>query len=344
MKPESMRPKIVVIGGGNGSSVVLEGLKRHTPELTSIVTMFDSGGSSGILKKEFGYPPLGDLRRCLVALGEEGAATEAFRTLVEFRFREESSLNGHSIGNLLLAAFTSMRDDVEGAIEEMSRILRIKGNVVPVTLDRADLCAELEDGSVVHEESTIDLRAQSTPRIRRVFLDHTVRANPRAVRAIMEADAVVLGPGDLYTSIIPNLLAHGIPEAIAITRATRIYVCNLMTKPGETDDFKASSFVREIVEYLRGARLDWAVINNQPIPEWIQQVYGAKGSRPVDPDLEVAQKRGAARYFGGGLANNQQPLRHDPARLAEAILCIVGCNGQTDGRAFVGEKAVVEGG
>ena len=187
------------------------------------------------------------------------------------------------------------------------------------------------------------MRAQRTPRIRRVFLDHAVEANPRAVRAIMEADAVVLGPGDLYTSIIPNLLAHGIPEAIAITRATRIYICNLMTKPGETDDFKASSFVREIVEYLRGARLDWAVINNQPIPEEIQQVYGAKGSRPVEPDLETAQKRGAVRYFGGGLANNQQPLRHDPARLAEAILCVIGCGDRTNGHVSPAKQATKKG-
>ncbi|MFH1560082.1 MAG: gluconeogenesis factor YvcK family protein [Chloroflexota bacterium] len=325
-----MESKIVSIGGGSGSSVALRGLKQHTSALTAIVTMFDSGGSSGKLREEFGYPPVGDLRQCLVALSEEEESTEALRTLVEFRFLQDSSLNGHSMGNLLLAALTTLRNDVEAAIEEMSRILRIQGHVVPVTLERADLCAELEDGSIVREESAIDLRGKQLPRIRRIFLDPPVVANPRAIQAILEADAIVLGPGDLYTSIIPNLLARGIPEALQETKATRIYICNLMTKLGETDGFKASDFVREIVLYMGDVQLDWTVANTRPIPAEIQQSYVAEAAYPVEPDAEAVQKYGA-KFFGGPLANNQQPLRHDSSRLAEAILSVIGCGRHVNG-------------
>ncbi|MBI4220994.1 MAG: YvcK family protein, partial [Chloroflexi bacterium] len=229
MNQKDVCPHVVVMGGGTGCSSVLRGLKRHTDRITAIVTMFDSGGSSGILREEFGYPPLGDLRQCLVALGEEGEATEALRDAFEFRFSKESSLNGHSVGNLLLAALTTLHRDVEGAIAEMSQILRLKGRVIPVSLAQADLCAELEDGTIVRGESRIDLRRKSLPRIREVFLDPGAPANPRAMEAILEADAVVLGPGDLYTSVIPNLLADGIVPALRKTTAALVYVCNLMT-------------------------------------------------------------------------------------------------------------------
>ena len=323
-------PKIVTIGGGSGSSVVLEGLKPHTDSLTAIVTMFDSGGSSGALHDEFGYPPLGDLRRCLTALREENEVTDALRTLVEFRFDPESSLNGHSLGNLLMAALTSIRNDVEGAIEEMSRMLGLRGRVVPVSLEWANLCAELEDETVVRGESSIDLRAKRTPRICRVFLEPSVAANPRAVEAILDADAVVMGPGDLYTSIIPNLLVGGIAEAIRETKATRIYMCNLMTKLGETDDFKASVFVREIVRYLGTSAPDWVVVNNQAIPEEIQRAYAPEGARPVEVDMEELQRYVPFTY-GRPLANNRQPLRHDPSSIARAILSVIGSGREAEG-------------
>ena len=333
MGKNSNAPKIVVIGGGGGSSVVLNGLKKHTSELSAVVTMFDSGGSSGLLQEEFGYPPLGDLRQCLLGLSEHDETTKPLRDLIEFRFRRKSSLNGHSLGNLLLAALTTLGEDLERGIDQMARLLKITGQVIPVSLERADLCAELADGRVVRGESNIDLRGETSPRIERVFLDPTISANPKAIKSILDADAVVLGPGDLYTSIIPNLLVEGIPESLAATRATRIYVCNLMTKLGETDDFKASHFVRELVHYMGGARLDWAVANTRPIPPEIQQTYVAEAAYPVEPDAEEVQKYGA-RFFGGPLANDQQPLRHDPSRLAEAILSIIPMGRSTNGRGY----------
>ena len=323
MKNDAKTPKIVVIGGGSGSSAVLQGLKRSTPKLSAVVTMFDSGGSSGLLQSEFGYPPLGDLRQCLLALSEDNETTRPLRELIGFRFLPESSLNGHSLGNLLLAALTTIGDDLERAIDEMARLLRVTGDVIPVALKRADLCAELEDGSIISDESSIDLRGKPSPRIERVFLNRPVAANPKAIKAILDADAVVLGPGDLYTSIIPNLLVKGIPGALAATKATRIYVCNLMTKLGETDGFKASDFVNELVCYLGGPHLDWAVINTRLLPESIREVYRLEAAQPVKADLELVQLY-VPGVIAACLGNNQVPLKHNPDRIAEAVLSIIG--------------------
>lgn len=342
-------PNIVVLGGGTGSSSVLRGLKKQTDRLTAIVTMFDSGGSSGLLREEFGYPPMGDLRQCLVALSEDGEATEALVNAFEFRFRQDSSLNGHSVGNLLLAALTTLRNDIEGAIAEMSALLRLRGRVVPVALTLSDLCAELEDGAIVRGESRIDLRRMSLPRIKRVFLDPPASANPRAIEAILAADAVVMGPGDLYTSIIPNLLADGVPQALGESRAAVIYVCNLMTKQGETDNFKASDFAGEISRYLGGRLLDWVVMNTRPVPPRIRKAYAAESAYPVTPDRTAVQSY-ARHILAAPLSNNQERLRHDPLRLAEAVLTAISVtrgrngvsrngNGHTNGRHANGQRA-----
>jgi uncharacterized cofD-like protein len=188
-------------------------------------------------------------------------------------------------------------------------------------LERADLCAELDNGDLVIGESNIDLRGKSFPKIKRVFLEPSVIASPRTIDAILKADVVVLGPGDLFTSIVPNLLVKGIPEALAQTRATRIYVCNLMTKLGETDDFKASDFVRQIVHYLNGPHLDWALINTQEIPLTVRQAYFAEGARPVVYDVEDVRSQ-VPGVFVTHLGNNQVPLKHDHSRIAESVLRI----------------------
>ncbi|MEX0762476.1 MAG: gluconeogenesis factor YvcK family protein [Dehalococcoidia bacterium] len=318
---ERNQPKIVVIGGGSGSSVLLRGLKAHTTDITSIVTMFDSGGSSGILRDEFGYPPLGDLRQCLVALAEDDGNTAALRMAFNFRFSKKSSLNGHSVGNLILAALTSRHQGLQGAIDEMSQMLKLRGRVMPVTLERADLCAELEDGTVVRTEAAIDLRGEETPAIRRVFLDREVAANPRAIEAILQADAVVLGPGDLYTSIVPNLLAGGIPEALRETKAPIIYVCNLMTKLGETGGYGASDFAAAIVRYLGGRKIDFAVVHTEPVPDEIREQYAAEGATPVNPDLEDLSLH-AREIVTGVYANPGPKFRHDQERLAYAVLSV----------------------
>ena len=315
--------KVVAIGGGTGISSVLAGLKRHDVDLTAIVTAFDSGGSSGLLRAEFGYPPLGDLRQCLLALGDETRETQSLRNVFGYRFGRNTSLNGHTIGNLLLAALTSLNDDIEKAIAEVSQLLRVRGQVIPVTLERADLCAELEDGQVIQGESDIDLRAVSTPRIRRVFLTPEVHANPRAIEAILEADAIVMGPGDLYTSVLPNLLATGVREAIASSQANRIYMCNLMTKHGETDGFKASDFVREVTRYLKPAQINWAVVNSAMPPEAIQRAYEAENAYVVSSDLEEVRRLVGA-ILAAPLASAELPLRHDPERTAIAVLKAIG--------------------
>ena len=315
-------PRIVVIGGGSGSSVVLRGLKKHTSAITAIVTMFDSGGSTGILRKEFGYPPLGDLRQCLVALSDDDRAIDALRTAFEFRFSQNSSLNGHNVGNLVLAALTSAHSDVQGAIDEMAQMFKVRGRIVPVTLQDAHLCAELEDGTVVRTESDIDLRGEETPPIRRVFLDREVKANPAAVEAVIAADAVVMGPGDLYTSVVPNLLAAGIPDALKATRARVIYVCNLMTKLGETGGYSASRFAASLMQYM-DRRLDYVFVNTRPVPPDVRERYAAEGAEPVEPDVERLSAY-ADHVAGGELSNEGPPLRHDSAALADLVVRISG--------------------
>lgn len=312
------RPNIVVIGGGSGSANILKGLRQFQANISVIVTMFDSGGSSGLLRSEFGFPPFGDLRQCLLALANNEASNQALRDAFGFRFGNESSLNGHSVGNLILAALTTLSNDLETAIDGVAQILGVSGQVLPVTLERAELCANLEDGRQIRGESAIDLRGERYPRITDIFLDQPVKANPRALEAIRSADAIILGPGDLYTSILPNLLAYGMAEAIAESTAVRIYVSNLMTKPGETDGFTASDFVGELVRYMKPARLDWAVVNASVVSSSVQIAYENEGAYLVDVDFEEISK-----YVGGTIAAplsvGELPLRHDPSRTAKAI-------------------------
>lgn len=315
--------KIVVIGGGTGSSTLLRGLRQHNVSLSAIVTMFDSGGSSGNLRREFSYPPFGDLRQCLLALSSDSPENQAVREAFGFRFGDETSLNGHSVGNLLLAALTSLKEDnLEQAIEEASRILRVDGKVIPVTLTTADLCAELEDGQIIRGESEIDLREVPNPRIKRIYIEPELNANPAALRAIEEADAVVFGPGDLYTSIIPNLLVNGMPEAIAACDAVRIYICNLMTKRGETDGYGASDFVKEMIRYLPDASLDWVAVNTSVPSASIQTAYEHEQAYLVDPELKSVSNM-VAGVLATSLATSELPLRHAPDRTAEAVLQVL---------------------
>lgn len=315
-------PKIVAIGGGTGTSTMLQGLKAYTANLTAIVTMFDSGGSTGLLRRDYGLPPFGDLRQCLLALGQVNEGTSPIRDALEFRFGGESSLNGHSVGNLFMAALVSLSDDLESCIDQISRILQVQGRVLPVTLGKADLCAELEDGRIIHGESHIDLRTAPLPRIQRIFLDTEVEANPRAVQAIAEADAVVIGPGDLYTSILPIFLVKGMAEALSTSRATRIYVCNLMTKLGETDGFKASDFLRELEHYTGGAHVDWAIVNTSVPPGTVRATYEDEGAQLVEADMDTVGRH-VNGVFAASLATDGLPLRHAPDVVGAAVMRIV---------------------
>ncbi len=326
------RPEIVVFGGGTGSSVALSGLRDHDVNLTAIVTAFDSGGSSGRLRDEFGHLSLGDIRQCLVALAERSPETEAFRLAAQYRFSDESSLNGHNLGNLFLSALTVMHSDIELAVEMMSSMLRIKGQVLPVSLGSADLCAELVDGSVLRGEATIDLRRFDPPPIRRVYLDGEPEPNVRVLEAIRNADALVFGPGDLYTSVIPNLLVEGVLDAIRHSSAQTIYVCNVMTKHGETDGFGPVDFVREMSSYLGTTPVDSVLINNRPVPLQLRDIYSKVKAEPVALTDESASELGnwstrqvCLPLIQIGVPDGEDELRvrHDPEALAAAILDLV---------------------
>lgn len=286
--------------------------------------MFDSGGSTGILRQEFGYPPLGDIRQCLVALSPTGNdQIAALNSALDFRFDSGSSLQGHSVGNLVLAALTTVYNGVQGAIDELSSMMQLKGQVVPVTLDEAQLCARLVDGVVVRTESAIDLRGANGPGIDEVFLDADVKANPRALEAINNADAILLGPGDLYTSVIPNLLVEEISDAIRDTNAPVIYACNLMTKLGETAGYGASMFASEVVRYIGGRKLDYLLVNSAKFSAEVLKVYAKETATPVELDNRDAENF-ANHVLVYDLAYiDGLTVRHNSERLADIVMAAI---------------------
>src|SRR3990167_57647 len=294
--------KVVVIGGGTGVFTVLSGLKEYEYELSAIVTMADDGGSTGILREEFGVLPPGDIRRALVALSSSD--NKIVSDLFNYRFDSNSSLHGHSLGNLLLTALEKITGNINLALKEAVTILNVKGEVVPVTLEKTKLNAELEDGKVIEGESNIDI-PKHDPRlkIKKVFLSPPAKANKYAVKTIMEANYIILGPGDLYTSIIPNLLVQEIVPALKRTHAQIIYVVNIMTKYGETNKFQASDFIRVIEEYLGEGVLDYAVVN-------------------VEYDKEKFNSK--PKILTGKFLRKGHFLRHDQEKLAKTLSKIIG--------------------
>jgi len=313
--------KVAVMGGGTGIYAVLTGLRHHTDQITAIVSMSDNGGSSGRLRDEFGFLPPGDVRRCLVALASDDEA-HVLRRLFEYRFDRGHGLNGHTFGNLLLTALTDILGGEDRAIDAAAQILNIHGRVLPVTLADTTLCARLSDGHVIHGETDIDVRkAYHDAAIEEVYLEPSdVDANPEALAAIAGADLIVLGPGDLYTSIVPNLLVPGIAEAIRDARGKRVYVCNVMTKAGETDGFAASDFIREIQRYLGGDVLDAAVLNyHESLPRDLYERYKAEGSEPVAIDLGGCYER-VPQLAIRPLTAAGALVRHNPDLLAQTLL------------------------
>jgi uncharacterized cofD-like protein len=312
-------PRIVVIGGGTGCPTLMEGLRRYTTRLTAVVTVMDSGGSSGRLRQELGVPALGDLRRCLVAQADHGSGAATLAGLFEHRFESKGPLDGHSQGNLLLASLMQTHGGLQGAVDAAAELLGVTGAVLPVTLESAELRATLMDGTVMEGEAALDQRGASPVGVRRVDLDHAASANPRAITAIQEADAVILAPGDLFTSLLPNLLVDGMPEAIRSCQGRRIYVSNLATKPGETDGYRLSDFVREINSYLGSdepldlvlaQRGEQASPSSIPLPE---------GYAPVEADVKGCRE--VARLLVlRHVARDDAPGLHDPTRTAQAIM------------------------
>ena len=316
--------RVVAVGGGTGIYAVLTGLRHVSSNITAIVSMSDNGGSSGRLRDEFGYLPPGDVRRCLVALASDEDSM-LLRQLFEYRFDRGAGLNGHTFGNLLLTALTDILGSTDRAVDEAGRLLRIRGQVLPVTLTDTTLCARLSDGQEISGETDIDVRKvnHDVP-ISDVYLRPTATANPPVLDAIAEADLIVLGPGDLYTSVIPNLLVEGVAPAIRASKARRVYVCNVMTKHGETDGFAASDFIHQIKRYL-GAEdaLDCAILNyHESLPPALYHKYKEEKAEPVSIDLGkcyelVPQLAIRPLTMTGAL------VRHDPGRLAATLVELV---------------------
>ncbi len=323
-------PKVVTIGGGTGTFVVLSGLKDYPVELSAIVSMMDSGGSTGKLHDQLGVLPPGDLRQALIALSE---SEEIWRKLFTYRF-SGGDLEGHSFGNIFLSALEKITGSNLEAVEYAMRILQTKGKIIPVTNSTCKLCAKYEDGSVVEGESHIEELKEPKSKISQVFLSPHVTMNIEAKRALERADFVIFGPGDLYTSIFPNLIVEGMPETIKNITAKTIYVANLMTRTGQTDNFKLSDFISEIEKYVGEDTLDYVVVNNAKPDSDLLASYKQidKAIRVVD-DVGGTHRR--AKIIRSDLisreAYNQSSsdkvkrslIRHSPERLANTLFKII---------------------
>lgn len=319
-----MENSLVVIGGGTGSFTLLSGLRNHPVKLSSIVTMMDSGGDSGVLRDAYGVLPPGDLRRCLIALSDE---SQILRDIFSYRF-EEPPLTGHNLGNLFFIALTKTSGSERQALESIGRMLKIKGRVIPVTWDHSHLNAELDNGSVIEGEGNIDVLGSASPalphydencRIRRVFLAPPAAANPDALDAIDGADILVFAPGDLFTSSIPNLLVDGIAEAIQRATAPMIYVVNLMTKHGETDGYTASRHIAEIERYA-GRLPDAVLLHDGSVPSRLLTRYNTEHANPVELDIQGIRELGVSVIWRKNIMAADSLVRHDPERTAGALM------------------------
>lgn len=316
------QPKIIVFGGGTGIFNLLRGLRRYTDNIVAIVTMMDSGGSSGKLRDEFGHLPPGDLRQALVALSPDDRSSLILRQLFNYRFSKGEGLEGHSFGNLFLTALTEITGGIDKAIAEAGRIVGIRGKVYPVTLTHSNLVARLEDGSEIIGETNIDIRKENPGvKIDYVYLDPKAYAHPEVLKEIESADVIVLGPGDLYTSVIPNLLVDGVVDSINYSRAKKVYICNLMTKHGESDGFKASDFVKEIKTYLENGKLDYVVVNKATLPENLLKRYEREKAEPVEADIANVQKM-VKNVIAKPLVQVGNLLRHDTGKIARIVIDI----------------------
>lgn len=317
--------KITVIGGGTGTFVVLSGLKSYDVNLASIVTMTDSGGSTGRLRDQLGVLPPGDLRQCLVALSE---ASQLWRQLFLYRF-DNGDLKGHNFGNIFLSALEKVSDNYDQVIDTASYVLQTKGTVIPVTFTKADLCVEYENGKIIREEGNIDEDNHESSRIKRAFLEPEAEANQKAIARIMESDIIVIGPGDLYTSLIPVLLVKGIQQSLVETKAKIVYNLNMMTKAGQTMNYRASDYVKDITLYV-GREPDIVIVNNGEISEATRQWYETNQEFEVKNDLNEYGYKGT--IIETDLVDRQEVqksksdtltrslLRHDIDKLAQIIM------------------------
>ena len=315
--------RVVVMGGGTGLSAVLEGLKHYARpaggaapavDITAIVTVTDDGGSSGRLRREFDVLPPGDIRNCMVALSEDSSLLSR---LFQYRFQSGRGLKGHSFGNLFLTALTQIMGDFPEAVRASSEVLKIAGHIYPSTSSNVAIEATLANGARVVGETRISRSRQRIKRIR--LIPRKVWPLEAALTAIAEADAITLGPGSLFTSVIPNLLVEGIPSAIRKSAAVKAYLVNLMWQPGETTDFRASDHVRAIYQHAGLKFLDYAVVNIRPIPSAVKKRYARQAALPVENDIDAIYRMGL-KVMAGNLAQHTGKVRHDPGATAAVVM------------------------
>ncbi|MGG2990905.1 YvcK family protein [Paenibacillus macerans] len=306
------------MGGGTGLSVMLRGLKEKPLDITAIVTVADDGGSSGILRSELQMPPPGDIRNVLTALAD---VEPLLSDMLNYRFAAGSGLAGHSLGNLILAAITDISGDFVTAVRELSRVFAVRGRVLPAAGQAVVLHAEMEDGLIVTGESKIP---EVRGKIKRIFLEpEEVEPLPEAVEAIREADAILIGPGSLYTSIIPNLLVPKLAEAVLEnTSAIKIFICNVMTQPGETDDYTVSDHLQAVYNHVGKHLFDYVIVNDGEIPAQVQDFYAEKGAKPVQVDWDNVTGQGY-KVIADTLVLFRRYLRHDADKLSHHIYQLV---------------------
>ena len=317
---EKQRQKIIVIGGGTGVFAVLNGLKHHFSNITAVITMSDEGGSTGILREEFGILPPGDVRRALIALspGDQPLLAELF----SYRFHEGSGLAGHAFGNLMITALERITGSFERAVEEAGKVLGIYGKVLPVALKPTYLLTLLEDGRVVKGESSLHaMRPEERAVVKRVCLQPSVSLNPKADKAIRNADCVIIGPGDLYTSTLPNLLVHGMKEALEKTKGTVVYFVNVTTRYTETAGFRASDFLQTIERYLGKGVIDYVVVNKTKPSVMRLKPYFEQQAELVEPDIENFREKPTPIVVD--LIRSSGFVRHDPEKIAKVVKMLV---------------------
>ena len=311
-------PKVVAIGGGHGLSTMLRGLKNYTRDITAIVTMADDGGGSGMLRQDLGMLPPGDARDCVLALSNTEPVMEQ---LMNFRF-SEGSLSGQNFGNLFLAALNGLCGSFAEAVQMMGQVLATTGRVLPVTEEDIHLKAWFDDGTTILGESNVFYHKKDTRRrITRVALtpEHPA-AYPESLEAIRRADLILMGPGSLYTSIIPNFLVSGVTEAVQSSRAFKLMVMNLMTQDGETEHYTAADHVRELLRHSAPGLIDACLANLCPVPEHLRAEYDREGAGQIELDWEAVEAMGVKLYTAPLLSDTSEYARHDPELLARAIM------------------------
>lgn len=311
-------PKIVVIGGGSGISVVLRGLKYLPVDLTAIVTVADDGGSSGFLRKEFDMPAPGDLRNVMVALSNVEPLTEE---VFQYRFKEDSFIGGHPLGNLLIIAMKELTGDIRTAVDRLRKLFNIKGKILPATTEKVVLMAEKEDGKIVEGESHIPIIGE---KIKRVYYKEEVEAPEENLKALEEADLIIFGIGSLYTSIIPNLLLKGIKESLKKSKAKKIYICNAMQQPGETEGYTVSDHIKAINENIGEGVIDSVIVDPRDIPKDILERYKSMNSDKVELDREKIREYNVELIERDILEIDPHGMvRHHPYKLSAIIYSLI---------------------